>query len=91
MAYYLRSKKPIENYHASSYRDLFDCYKTPSEIKRNIFNYWRDFAYDLDCEYFTVFSYNVMMFTLSFDARIDGILYHFYISKTRNEMSEIIE
>lgn len=84
-------KKPVKNYHEFTCRDLFDCYKKPSDIKLMIYNYWRDFANDIDCEYFTVHSYNHMMFTLSFNARIEGVLYNFNITKKRNEMREIIE
>lgn len=70
--------------------DLYDCYKRPSEAKREIYEYWLLWACRSGVKNFGIESYNSMMFTLSGKIEIKGKKYWLYITKTRQELFEIV-
>ena len=58
-------------------RDIYNCYKNPSYIKQNVFEYWREFAdgshymkqwHNLNG--FGILSHNTSFFTLGFYANL---------------------
>lgn len=83
-------KSDISNYYTNNKYSLDQCYNRPSEAKRNIFNYWHDIALNNDCSTLKVKGYNSMMLTLETMKLIDNKVYYFYITKTKQEVREVI-
>lgn len=74
-------------------RDLSDCYERPSMRKQAIWHNWLDWASMLpgSCE-LCVSSFNVNFFTIKgLWCTGEGKKYFLYITKTRQEISEVIE
>lgn len=87
-------KKPIGQIPLNEYynRDLMECYERPSSRKKAIWESWLKWASELSgiCQ-LGVLSYNVNFFTISGRWRTeDGKTYVLYISKTRQEIYEVI-
>lgn len=72
-------------------RDIYDCYKIPSDTKLAIWTSWRDFFHDvcgtLD---YTVSSYNCNFFTIKAKFEWDGKRYYAYITHRHNYLYEIV-
>ena len=71
-----------------NYDDFDDCYLRPSEIKKRINNYWKNF-FEKNCDsviYYGVRGYNSNMFTLNAIIIIKNIMYYVYITKTKQEI-----
>ena len=88
-------KKPLGNIVLNSdfSRDLTDCYEHPSSRKQAIWNNWLCWARMLpgSCQ-LGISSFNVNFFTISgLWCREDGKKYFLYITKTRQEIFEVIE
>lgn len=88
-------EKPISNIVLTCdySRDLFDCYERPSMRKQSIWYSWLEWASMLpgSCQ-LCVSSFNAQFFTIrGLWCREDGKKYFLYITKTRQEISEVIE
>lgn len=73
-------------------RDLMECYERPSSRKKAIWKSWLKWASELPgiCQ-LGVSSYNYNVFTISgLWCTEDGKKYVLYITKTRNEICEVI-
>lgn len=74
-------------------RGLADCYKKPSPVKFNIYNYWLDWCLEtnkdnseIEFKHFSINSYNSRMFTMKTDVYKNGIFIgQLYITRTRQE------
>lgn len=77
----------------TNYASVYDAYGTPSEVKKNIWEYWRTKfieASESPTDYIGVCSRNVNMFTIGGVVTIMGNKIGFYITKTRTECWEIV-
>ena len=73
--------------------DLMDCYERPSMRNQAIWHNWLEWASMLpgSCQ-LCVSSFNPQFFSISgLWSREDGKKYFLYITKTRREISEVIE
>ena len=88
-------KNPLGNFVLTCdfSRDLMDCYERPSMLKQTIWHNWLEWASMLpgSCQ-LCVSSFNAQFFTIrGLWCREDGKKYFLYITKTRREISEVIE
>lgn len=69
----------------SSYKDLYDCYKSTSNTKRSIFKEWMEKIQKLDVvKNVGVLSYNSQMFTLGYSFKYENHVYYAYITSLHN-------
>ena len=82
-----------ENLKSKTFKSIYQCYAKPSKIKINIFLEWVSKIYDIDNNFliFGIDSYNTNMFTLHSILKIDNKNYYIYITKTRQEIYEVID
>lgn len=65
-------------------RTLYDVYKKPSNAKRRAWEYCRRLCDEYKGHDLHVVSYNVYMFTASFDCIVDGKSHYMYITKSKD-------
>lgn len=74
-------------------RGLTDCYKNPSPLKLNIYNFWLKWCLEtnednseIELKHFSINSYSSFAFTLKTDVYKNGIFIgQLYMAKTRQE------
>ena len=74
-------------------RTLMDCYASPSEVKKEIYEHWFEWYLTVDSSVYeivnmTIQSYNAHMFTIRmdiFDNKTHNFIGCIYITKTRQE------
>lgn len=80
---------PIVEYHP--HRTIWDCYSRPSERKKAIYGRWLNYANEVNAQGFTVSSYNCNFFSLEFQFKYDGIVYHAHITYAHNYLYKIAQ
>lgn len=92
LVFELKKKGSIVFFMKSFNRTLFDCYKTPSFRKQNIWNYWNrmlePYMSELCCGCF-VNSYNSNFFTIGGCIKVNNVYYNILITPAHNYISEI--
>lgn len=84
------NKEDLKN---KTFKGIYQCYDRPSKTKINIFLEWVSKIYDIDNNFlkFGIDSYNCNMFTLHSILKIDNKKYYIHITKTRQEIYEVID
>ena len=84
------SKEDLKN---KTFKSIYQCYTKPSKIKIEIFLEWVSKVYDIDNNFlkFGIDSYNWNMFTLHSILKINNKNYYVHITKTRQEIYEVID
>lgn len=81
-----------EDLKDKTFKGLYECYDRPSDTKTRIYVEWSSRIYDLgNMLKFGISSYNVNMFTLHSILKVDNKIYYIYITKTRQEVYEVID
>lgn len=83
--------KAINHEPDVSTRDLDDCYGRPSDIKRNIWNWWLSwFVNKCGSVNFGVCSASSSFFSIEGKIEFEGKKYYLYITKAHNRAYEIV-
>ena len=82
-----------ENLKNKTFKSIYQCYTKHRKIKINIFLEWVSKIYDIDNNFliFGIDSYNCNMFTLHSILKIDNKNYYVHITKTKQEIYEVID
>ena len=74
--------------------DLYDAYMKPSQMKKNIWEYWRNWFHENKegfNDFIAIGSYNFCQFQVVGRITLKGIKYNFYIKKSGNEICLVNE
>ena len=82
-----RQRAIVNSFYDSTNRYLCDCYHTPSERKRQAYDYCVELFHDDRGDDFRIISYNTFMFTVGYTRNNGTELV--YITPTKKEVIEI--